>query len=228
MEGDAPVIKDKPARVPAATSTSGAYAALRDLERDGAHAKAWARAIVDTFIANDAPAQINIGAELQQRLLSEADAPDRIPSFSAAQREVQHMMRLPFQMFVHEQLARNIDWEERRTRYRTGAALLALGVALGLLLRYLAVGAGLPRWGLFLVLLPVMGAALHQLTSARMGICDHEARLGSSLLRGEHVLVCELAAHSHARRARLLFAYFVPVTLVASAFFAALPPYPPY
>jgi len=226
VEGDVRVIKGKPVRL--ALKTKSSRLPLVDAERDGSRAKAWSRAIVETFIADGAPEEINISAEMKERIMEQSRSPHAIPAFQDAQREVVHMMRLPFQEFVQEQLARNIDAAERAVRYRHGSAYLLVALAASLLLRYLGVDSGLPRWAVFLLTLPMFGAAYHQLVSAKMGVCDHQARLGSALVNGEHVVVCEVAANSHARRARLLFAYFLPLAFASSALFSALPPYPPY
>ena len=70
---------------------------------------------------------------------------------------------------------------------------------------------------------------IHKALSGHMGVCDIAASMGDFVDVDGHVKVCDLAARkSHAHRAKVLYAYSVPVSLVYAGVFAALPPYPPF
>lgn len=162
IEDDKPLVRGKRAELP-----------LDDVDPElGGDPPKWARLVVEHWIdEKTSTTPINISGAMRSEIIGKT-AQGAVPDLRPAQKEVVAMLRLPFQEFVQRQLRMNLDFEERVRRFRMSAAAFVLTVMFGLLLRYLAVPAdpGLPRWGVFLVLLPFGGTAGYMLVSAKMGV----------------------------------------------------------
>jgi hypothetical protein len=115
----------------------------------------WAKRICEDYIGDQArKAQLNISGNMTKKILDDINS-NKIPDFTPPQNEAVSMMLVPFQRWVQKQFEQNIDDEEIDRRKYLTILFLCITLALGLALQYTVVqSSALPRWGLFLVLLP--------------------------------------------------------------------------
>jgi hypothetical protein len=153
--GEKYVIKGKPYSVPVP-----ADAIVEDPTK-------WSQKIVQDFVGDHATkAQINISGAMAKSLIDDAQH-GKIPNFAPPQKETVNMMTVPFQRFVVRVFEQNIDDDEIDVRRKNGIISLLFCLLLGLLLQYLTVQQSLlPRYGLFIVLVPVSGLYSYLLWSS--------------------------------------------------------------
>lgn len=152
---------------------------------------AWALSLIRKWIGPEATvAQINLSEQMSSDLLRHAhsnpnaalcDAP--LPDFGPSTREVVAMLRSSdrWGRFYRAMRTTNITESEASFRFASGFAGLILTVVFGLLLRYLAMPAGLPRYGVAVLLLPSAWFGCYFTLSSQTRVCLGRAAGGAAM-----------------------------------------------
>jgi len=183
----------------------------------------YVKGLVETFVKEDSPRQVNISADQRTKLLGEVEKavesqgynPDM---FLEAQHEVKKLMQQDsWPRFIKKVLTENISREDRMYRIKTGV----LYFLLALLISGLFLGFLVPRYYFLLLFFP-FSLAMDNFVTIRTKLCIKNAMNGTRDREGSVttrvVISCPVVKASQKKRARRLFV-LVQILSIACALF---------
>jgi hypothetical protein len=189
--------------------------------------KTYADEIVNTFVKEDAPKQVNISADQRTRLLtnisSTLESQGYEPElFHEAQTEVKKLMFMDsWPRFKQKVLTQNISKEDSSYRLKEGAAFIFVTLlALGLMLGFQA-----PRWYIFILALPLY-CAYEDFVTYKLSFCMRNAMKGLrdrfGMANEKAPIACPFIKHSQRHRIKRIFALIAILTILTTGIFFCL------
>ena len=189
--------------------------------------KTYVNEIVNTFVKEDAPRQVNISDDQRTRLLSSVtsslESHGYEPEiFNEAQTEVKRLMMLDsWPRFKKKMLTENISKEDSTYRLKEAMAFFLVSVfALALMLGFQA-----PRWYIFILAIPLY-FAYEEFLTYKLSFCMRNAMKGLRDRFGKvsdrAPLACPIVRKFHKNRIRKMFIVITLLTVITTGFFFSL------